>query len=250
MATGFHLLDHPNPYGHNYHTSRIACQHGVKPPMLPHLIVVHTAESLPDFEGSDTSGEALSKYASTTARSVSWHSTVDADGTIPMLPDSYVGAHVVNYNRCSVGMEFATKAHMWVEAAQKYPAWYAGIMGQGANQVAWWCKTHYIPAVRLTKAEADMGKRGVIDHARLDPARRTDPGAAFAWERFLNDVQARLTPGGYLDEPSWPSWAAASIQKAIDRGVMVGDGKLWTPEKTVTRAELALVLDRLGELDA
>lgn len=246
MTTGFHLLDKPNPKEPFYYTSRRACHHGVAPADLPHLIVVHTAESLPDFEGPDTSGETLSRYASTTTRSVSWHATVDSDGTIPMLPDSYTAFHVVNYNRCAVGVEIATQAHRWVEASINYPAWYEAIMGQAANQVAWWAKTYKLSPRRLTKAEADQGARGVIGHHALDPGRRSDPGQAFAWDRFIADVLTRLTGGGYLDRATWPEWAAASIQKAIDKKVMVGDGKLWTPERVVTRAEMALILDRLG----
>lgn len=192
MTTGFYLLDNPNQAGPFFYTSRRACSHGVPADELPHLAVAHTAESLPDFTGPDTSGETLAKYASTTTRSVSWHSTVDADGTIPMLPDSYVGFHVVGYNSCSVGMEIATQAHRWVELAQSYQKWYEAIMGNAANQIAWWCKVHDLEPVRLTKEQADRGARGVIGHHALDPDRRTDPGVAFAWERFMADVKARI----------------------------------------------------------
>lgn len=249
MTTGFHLLDKPNQNGPFFYTSRRTCKHGVTPDRLPHLIAVHTAESLPDFKGPDTSGEALAKYASTTTRSVSWHSTVDADGVVPMIPDSYVGFHVVGYNTCSVGVEIATQAGKWVELAQAYPDWYRGIMGQAANQVAWWAKTYDIPAKRITKEAADAGVRGIVAHADLDPKRRTDPGKAFAWSQFLYDVAQRLeAPSGYVDRDDWPEYAALSIQKAIDAGIMVGDGKVWQPARQLTRAELAVVLDRLGLL--
>lgn len=249
MATGYYLLDHPNPRGPFFYDNRRPCQHGIPSDKLPHIIVVHTAESLPDYHEADTSGESLAKYASTTERSVSWHSTVDSDSDIAMLPDNFTAFHVVNYNRCAVGMEIATQAYRWVELATNYLNWYDAIMAKAANRVAWWCKTHGIPALRLTKAQVDVGGRGVIDHARLDPGRRTDPGAAFAWNRFITDVRSRMVaPTGYLDRTEWPTWAAPSIQKAIDKGLMVGDGKLWQPDKTVTRAEMALILDRLGAL--
>jgi N-acetyl-anhydromuramyl-L-alanine amidase AmpD len=243
VTTGFWIEDHPNPAGRFYYPTRNTCQHGIT--QLPHLAVVHTAESLPDFTLPDTSGESLAKYASTTTRSVSWHSTVDSDGTIPMLPDSYTAFHVVDYNRCAVGMEIATKASLWGTAD---PTWQKQILGMAANQVAWWCKTHNLAVKQLTKAEADTGARGIISHARLDPTRRTDPGPAFPWGDFLTDVQARLTPGGYIDRQDWPAYAAASIQKAIDKGLMVGDGKMWYPNKVLTRAEIALILDRAGLL--
>lgn len=246
MTTGFALLDRPNPNGRFYYPTRHTCQHGVKPEDLPHLAVVHTAESLPDFTLPDTSGESLAAYASSTTRSVSWHATVDSDGPIPMLPDSYTGFHVIDYNRCAVGMELATKASLWSTAD---PTWRKAILGQGANQMAWWARSYSLEVKRLTKAEADTGARGIIDHARLDPTRRSDPGPAFPWVDFLIDIQIRLTPGGYIDRGDWPAYAAASIQKAIDKGLMVGDGKLWRPNATVTRAELALIFDRAGLLN-
>lgn len=243
MSTGFWLLDKPNPNGKFYYPSRRGCSHGVPVAELPHIAVVHTAESLPDFTLPDTSGESLAKYASSTTRSVSWHATVDSDGAIPMLPDSYVGFHVISYNSCSVGMEIATKASGW---AVSDPLWQARILDQAANQIAWWCKTHNLSVTRLTRAEVNLGRRGIIDHARLDPERRTDPGPAFPWDSFLQNVAARLAGGGYIDRPFWPDYAAASIQKAIDSGLMVGDGSRWFPDKTITRAELALILDRAG----
>ena len=45
-------------------------------------------------------------------------------------------------------------------------------------------------------------------------------------------------------------WAEDSCRKAEDKGIMRGypDGS-WCPDKTLTRAELATVLDRLGLLD-
>lgn len=246
MSTGFWLLDLPNPNGKFYYPSRKTCQHGVAPAQLPHLAVVHTAESLPDFTLPDTSGESLAKYASSTTRPVSWHATVDSDGPIPMLPDTYVAFHVIGYNSCAVGMEIATKASGW---AVSDPTWQARIIDQSANQIAWWCKTHKLPAKRLTRAEADAGGRGIIDHARLDPERRTDPGPAFPWESFIAQVSAKMGLTGYLDRGDWPAYAAASIQKAIDKKLMVGDGSRWFPDKQLTRAELAFILDRLGELD-
>lgn len=215
------------------------------PAQLPHLAIVHTAESLPDFTLPDTSGESLARYASTTTRRVSWHSTVDSDGTLPMIPDSYTGFHVVGYNRCAVGMEIATKASLWSSGD---PVWKKAILDKAANQVAWWCRTYNLDVDRLTKTEADQGRRGIMAHADLDPLRRTDPGPAFPWADFLTDVSVRLTPGGYIDKHTWPAYAVASIEKAITKGVMVNDGKFWLPERVVTRAEIAVILDRLGLL--
>ena len=57
----------------------------------------------------------------------------------------------------------------------------------------------------------------------------------------------------YKEEPEtdWEDhWAAEHIRRAIDRGIMSGyeDGT-WQPDRPATRAELAVILDRLGLLD-
>ena len=57
----------------------------------------------------------------------------------------------------------------------------------------------------------------------------------------------------YKDEPKtdWEGhWAAEHIRRAIDHRIMTGyeDGT-WRPDREVTRAELAVILDRLGLLD-
>jgi N-acetyl-anhydromuramyl-L-alanine amidase AmpD len=181
---GYHLLDRPNPNGPFFHTSRRTCQHGVPPNQLPHIVVIHTAESEPDIHGADTGAEGVANYASTTTRSVSWHETIDSDSRIPMLPDGYVAFHVRNYNSCSVGCEIATRAHRWADLPD---AWKAAVY---ANTAAWIdekCRAHNIPKTLLTRSQVDAGSRGVIGHDLLDPTRRTDPGAAFDWAAVLEE---------------------------------------------------------------
>lgn len=63
---------------------------------------------------------------------------------------------------------------------------------------------------------------------------------------FLAPLMATPPPPPPL-EPSevyWP-WASASIEKMKALGLMVGDGTSWDQGGTVTRAQLAVVVDRL-----
>lgn len=188
---GYRLLDKPNPNGPFYYTSRRTCPHGVPADQLPHLIVIHAAESEPDISGADTGAEGVANYASTTTRPVSWHETIDSDSSLPMLPDSYVAFHVRGYNTCSVGCEIATRAHKWPEL----PDWWKAAVYR--NVAAWVdrkSRAHNIPKRLITRAEADAAGRGVIGHNRLDPTRRTDPGANFDWDAVLTqeeDMYAR-----------------------------------------------------------
>lgn len=181
------LLDHPNPSGPNYYDTRRTCQHGLG----IHLVVIHTAENLPDFNPPDTGAESVARYASTTTRDVSWHSTADSDSIIPMLPDTHTAWHVKGYNRCSLGIELATQAHRWVETPL---AWRLQILDNCATVVGEWCRTHDIPPVFLTKAQVDQGGRGITYHSELDPARRSDPGKAFPLYYVLERIGGRLEP--------------------------------------------------------
>ena len=73
--------------------------------------------------------------------------------------------------------------------------------------------------------------------------------------RYLSQILADCSPK-YKEEPMPKKddltghWAEAACRKAEDKGVMKGypDGS-WAPDKTLTRAELATVLDRLGLLE-
>lgn len=85
-----------------------------------------------------------------------------------------------------------------------------------------------------------------------DGGSQDNGGAVCEKVRVYRQVVAVLRPQ-YKDEPEtdWEGhWAEDHIRRAIERGIMTGyeDGT-WQPDKPVTRAELAVILDRLGLLD-
>ena len=166
----YYLLDHPNPNGRHYYTTR-------RKPIQ--IIVIHTAESLPDFTSPDMGAERVARYGATTSRSASWHSTIDSDSIIPMLPDSYTAFHVRGYNSQSLGVEIATQAHKWPIAPKD---WIDKTITNLADVVRRWGELYQIPYHRIARANVDAGSRGLVAHADLDPQRRTDPGAMFPWD--------------------------------------------------------------------
>lgn len=246
MSTGYYNLDH--------HVSRTKPRKsGSGRPWYPsrskpiQIGVIHTAESLPDFVGADTGAEAVSKYGATTERA-SWHDTIDSDSWVRNLPHEYTAFHVKGYNSKAVGLEIATKAAMWVDTPM---GWRYATLDRVAAWVAEVSRRHNLPIRYLSKAQVDSGLKGFTGHGLLDPARRSDPGDAFPWDYVLDKAKEIIEvppEPRYVDRDEWPSWAIASIETMIEIGVLRGDGdveKRFYPNRPVTRAELAVALDRL-----
>lgn len=175
----FYLLDHPNPNGLSYSLTRSEPIRG---------IVLHTAENVADTIGPDGGAEAVAKYGASTTRA-SWHVTVDKDSIIYMLPDRMQAWHVIGYNQTTLGIEQACQASKWNE----YPAdWVDAVITNTATVVKQWCELYDIPMKRITKAEYDSGKRGILAHADLDPTRRSDPGADYPWDLLFEKLEADM----------------------------------------------------------
>lgn len=244
---GFYLLEHPNPHGPHHYETRRTCQHGLS---RPHLIVIHTAETLPDFSGPDIAAENVAAYGASTDRAVSWHWTVDSDSSIPMLPEEATAWHVRGFNSCSIGLEIATRAAAWLSTPA---AWKEATLDRVARVCADACARWTINPRLLTRADVDAGRSGLVGHNVLDPSRRTDPGAGFDWQTLTGKVRwylARRDGGGAVAAFNDVAghWAEQAIRHAIATGVMVGDGYTWRPDDPISRAEIAAILERLGLL--
>ncbi|HXH36915.1 MAG TPA: N-acetylmuramoyl-L-alanine amidase [Plantibacter sp.] len=157
------------------------------------LIAIHTTESTFDLIGQDTGAENVAAFQSTTERPSSYHRIVDRDSTIVCLPDEATAFGVIGYNSRTLSLALALRGVDWsdpVKAAAAEP-----MLRRAAVVVAEWCRVHGVPPVPVSKPQADAGKRGITSHGQLDPARRSDPGAAFPWARFLELVrQGTPTP--------------------------------------------------------
>lgn len=172
MPTGFYLLDHPNPTGPKYYTTR-------KQPVK--YIVIHTAENLPDCEPPDLGAEAIAKYLAGTSRSASCHECVDTDSFVPMAPDSYTTWHAKGANANGWGLEICTQAGKWADL----PASYRDVLYRmAANRSRRAALALGVPMVRTTFG----GPAGFIGHFEVDPSRRSDPGQHFDWHYFMSLV--------------------------------------------------------------
>jgi len=137
-------------------------------------IVVHTAEG-------GTKAINIAKYLSTTYRTASAHVVIDDEEIVELVPDDFTAFHCRGSNSKSLGLEIAYFAAKWGED----PVYEEAVIALSASWCAEKAKLYNIPMERVTIDEWNAGKKGFISHAECDPARRTDPGENFDWDKFF-----------------------------------------------------------------
>lgn len=160
------------------------------------LIVIHTAESTPDYVGEDGGAEAVAAYQARVERPSSYHELIDSDSHVVMLPPEAVAFGARGANADGWHLSFATQAHLWPNKPQ---AWRDAALSRAAGRARAAADLHGIPIRRLSRSEiADGRTKGLVAHADTEavfgkPGRRSDPGGAFPWGEFLN-----LMDGGIM----------------------------------------------------
>ncbi len=168
-------------------------------------IVVHTAENSTDTVLPDTGAEAVARFISTRTTFGSYHSVVDSDSIVEVGRYEWEMFHEGSGgNRWSLGLSFACQAAQWSRLPSR---WVDGALRNGALEAAMmaaWVKRTVgvdVPARRITPAQYRAGQPGFISHAELDPGRRSDPGADFPWQTFLE--RFAQYSGGELPVADW-----------------------------------------------
>jgi hypothetical protein len=221
MASGIYLEDHP-PARTQYRAPRRAAATGA--------IVLHTAENSTDLTLPDGGAEAVARFIATrTDAAGSYHTVVDSDSIIDVGRYEWEMFHEgTGGNRWSLGLSFACQAAQWPNLPESWvgPAIQNGAV-EAATMAAWVKATVgvTVPARRISPAQYRNGEPGFIGHADLDPGRRSDPGAWFPWDRFLE--QYALYAGGDLP---MADWCVPGNRKAVieDSQRLLADEGLYT----------------------
>jgi len=141
------------------------------------VIGIHTAETGP----TPWSAESVADYFTISDRAASYHEVGDSNSHVTCLPTEATAFGAVGWNSNGWHYSFATRAHLWGDN----PEWDTAALKIGAQRCRLAAERFGIPIRRISLAQAKAGAEGFIDHGRLDPERRTDPGAKFPWDRFL-----------------------------------------------------------------
>jgi len=182
-------------------------------------IVVHDAENIIDLQGEDTGGEGVASFIQNRTDFGSYHDVADFDSRIQLGRYGWTMFHCVGANSWTTSVSFACRTG---DFRTMPPERLAGFMRHGAeavaDQIEWYATQGIqVPLRRLTAAEAKAGKPGFVDHARMDPGRRSDPGQWFPWEGFFQAIKVELERrDNGDDEDMAKTWSLNDLGATLD----------------------------------
>lgn len=197
------------------------------------LIVVHTAESHPDEQGPDTGAENVARFIAERTTYGSYHDLADSDSDVHVVPYPMAAfGDGTGSNEFAIHLSLATEAHRWRTLPQEWKDAAVDNLAGCAARAAKWLKANGYPvppARRVTRAQSERGMAGFISHAERDPARRSDPGKEFPWDRFLTAYDRLMSEED--DMPRYSDWSDK------DRKALAGDVADAVVDKIVARAK-------------
>lgn len=200
------------------------------------VIVVHTAESTPDWVGPDSGAESVARFIRDRSDYGSYHDLCDSDSIVDLVPYAMQAyGDGTGSNPHAYHVSAATQAAKWLQASEEWRRATVRNMARAAARYARWLRAEHgviIPARRITRAQSEARMPGFISHGERDPGRRTDPGPAFPWGLFLKYYAAFTQQKS--EEDDMPT--AEEIADAVwTRSVPMGKGDDPIPAQALLR---------------
>lgn len=163
-------------------------------PMVP-VVVVHTAENNPDFNGVDNGAENVANFIRTRTTYGSYHLIGDRDSIIRLQTNNLAVYHDRSSNDFTTSLSGAMQGVNWTSLSGKHREQWINsfvqmfvIQGRDLQR-----RGVGLPDARLlTRSQAHAGQAGFIGHGMMDPGRRTDPGRDFPWTEILTRYAAEV----------------------------------------------------------
>ena len=203
------------------------------------VIVLHSAENMPDLNPPDTGAEAVAKFIQTRTDPGSYHVICDADSRIRLVDfgdEAYQDG--TGSNPHAIAISGAFRADQWLTLPKWWQDGVVQQMALAALEARSWLADRgvVLPAQPVTRVESDQRVPGFITHALRDPTRRSDPGATCAHlvvERYGQFITPTATIQG-------DDVATVMLFRAQgDPKVYAFDGELLTFQLMVNEARLA-----------
>lgn len=187
-----------------------------------HLVLHHAA--------GDGSPEAIHAYHKSLGwAGIAYHFYIRKDGSVYAgRPIDKTGGHTTNWNWCSLGICF--EGNFEIEE-----------MGEAQIKAG----AELVDYIRGLYPGIAIGKH-------KDFQATACPGRNFPYDEIVAGLESGGEPGNTDVEETdeAPSWAAEAWQRAIDSGLILGDGAgKYHPNAYVTRAELILILERFRAME-
>lgn len=188
--SNFYLIDNP-PRAKQFREHRKGNPSGA--------IVIHTAENKPGVGAA----ARVAKFISFRSTPGSYHVIVDQTSIIDLMPFSYQAfGEGTGGNRWAIHVSVACRAQDWQAFNSAQTNAYLQNLALACRRAYLYMYENHgiqIPAETITPQEYRTQNPGFIGHGAVDPARRHDPGADFAWSTFLNKyrnaiMQTTTTP--------------------------------------------------------
>jgi len=183
---GFYLLDNAQPVTQQWGYPRRGAS-------LSGTCIIHTAECAIDLDGADSSAENCANFIRTRGDYGSYHTLVDSDSIIEMVPYEYEAWQDSETNPWAVGLSAAVQADNWhTIPVDRRDRIYRNLATAAADFVTYMAtKGITVPLRRLTGQEARNRVPGFCAHGDSGVDRH-DPGAQFDWALFFNYTRQAL----------------------------------------------------------